>query len=214
MSGLFLTRCLHAYGCRSACRKQNRRWFVLLGLVHSRPGIPFSFVSTVHAGRFGGTLSGEVQDSLIKIKDTGDSKADSCEKGMGIAVIRVVIRRRSLSLLNVFSIRCRCLYGVLSKGNASFPVFRDDMQTVLWLLEIRQSRCVIPSVCWKRTVIGEEMLEDGRTLVVADLSLSQQKQDVTPMPVTDDMEFGIQAAFCPPYTTWRIPFLSRLAAVR
>ena len=34
------------------------------------------------------------------------------------------------------------------------------------------------------------------------------------MPVANDMEFGIQAAFCSSYKTWRIPFLSRLAAVR
>ena len=54
----------------------------------------------------------------------------------------------------------------------------------------------------------------GCTLVVADLSFSQQKQDRTPMPVTNNMEFGIQANFCSFYKTWRIPFLSRLAAVR
>ena len=77
-----------------------------------------------------------------------------------------------------------------------------------------QPRCVVASVCQKRTVIGEEMLEDGCTLVVADLSFSQQKQDRTPMPVTNNMEFGIQANFCSFYKTWRIPFLSRLAAVR
>ena len=77
-----------------------------------------------------------------------------------------------------------------------------------------QPGCVIASICQKRTVIGEEMLEDGCTLVVADLSFSQQKQDGTPMPVTNDMKFGIQATFCSSYKTWRIPFLSRLAAVR
>ena len=73
---------------------------------------------------------------------------------------------------------------------------------------------VITSGCQKRTVIGEEMLEDGCTLVIADLSFSQQKQDRTPMPATNNMEFGIQATFCSAYKTWRIPFLSRLAAVR
>ena len=77
-----------------------------------------------------------------------------------------------------------------------------------------QPRCVIASVCQKRTVVGGEVLEDGCTLVVADLPFSQQKQDGTPMPVANDMEFGIQAAFCSSYKTWRIPFLSRLAAVR
>ena len=84
----------------------------------------------------------------------------------------------------------------------------------LWLSEIQQPRCVIASVCQKRTVVGGEVLEDGCTLVVADLPFSQQKQDGTPMPVANDMEFGIQAAFCSSYKTWRIPFLSRLAAVR
>ena len=78
----------------------------------------------------------------------------------------------------------------------------------------KQPRCVVASVCQKRTVIGEEMLEDGCTLVVADLSFSQKKQDRTPMPATNNMEFGIQATFCSAYKTWRIPFLSRLAAVR
>ena len=34
------------------------------------------------------------------------------------------------------------------------------------------------------------------------------------MPVTNDMEFGIQAAFYSSDEAWRIPFLSRLAAVR
>ena len=53
----------------------------------------------------------------------------------------------------------------------------------------KQPRCVVASVCQKRTVIGEEMLEDGCTLVVADLSFSQQKQDRTPMPATNNMEF-------------------------
>ena len=66
----------------------------------------------------------------------------------------------------------------------------------------------------EKTVIGEEMLEDGCTLVVADLSFSQQKQERTPMPVTNNMEFGIQVTFCSSYKTWRIPFLSRLAVVR
>ena len=78
----------------------------------------------------------------------------------------------------------------------------------------KQPRCVVASVCQKRTVIGEEMLEDGCTLVVADLSFSQQKQDRTPVPITNGMKFGIQATFCSSYEARRIPFLSRLAAVR
>ena len=73
---------------------------------------------------------------------------------------------------------------------------------------------VITSVCQKSTGIGKKVLENGCTLVVADLPFSQQKQDGTPMPVTNDMEFGIQATFCSSNETWRIPFLSRLAAVR
>ena len=77
-----------------------------------------------------------------------------------------------------------------------------------------QPRCVVASVCQKRTVIGEEMLEDGCTLVVADLSFRQQKQDRTPVPITNGMKFGIQATFCSSYEARRIPFLSRLAAVR
>ena len=44
---------------------------------------------------------------------------------------QVAIRRQSFSLLNVFSIKCCCLYHVLSKENASFPVFRGGMQTVI-----------------------------------------------------------------------------------
>ena len=34
------------------------------------------------------------------------------------------------------------------------------------------------------------------------------------MPVTNGMQLGIQATFCSSYETRRIPFLSRLAAVR
>ncbi len=83
-----------------------------------------------------------------------------------------------------------------------------------WLSEIYATNSCHTSVCQKRTVIGEEMLENGYPLVVAGLSFSQQKQDRTPMPVTNNMEFGIQATFCSSYKTWRIPFLSRLAAVR
>ena len=107
---------------------------------------------------------------------------------------RVAIRRQSFSLLLFFGVACRL--------------------SSLWLQRFTQPRCVVASVCQKRTVIGEEMLEDGCTLVVAGLSFSQQKQDRTPMPVTNNMEFGIQATFCSFYQTWRIPFLSRLAAVR
>ena len=58
------------------------------------------------------------------------------------------------------------------------------------------------------------MLENGRPLVVADLSFRQQKQDRTPVPITNGMKFGIQATFCSSYETWSITFLSRLAAVR
>lgn len=58
------------------------------------------------------------------------------------------------------------------------------------------------------------MLENGRPLVVADLSFRQQKQDRTPVPITNGMKFGIQATFCSSYKARRIPFLSRLAAVR
>jgi len=43
---------------------------------------------------------------------------------------RVAIRRQSLSLPNAFSMRCRCLYSILSKGNLSFLLFRGGMQTV------------------------------------------------------------------------------------
>ena len=78
----------------------------------------------------------------------------------------------------------------------------------------KQPRCVVASVCQKRTVIGEEMLEDGCTLVVADLSFSQQKQDGPPVAVISGMKFGIQSSFCATDETWRIPFLSRIAAVR
>ena len=94
-----------------------------------------------------------------------------------------------------------------------FPVWHTDRHPS-GLQRFTQPHCAIASVCQKRTVIGEEMLEDGCTLVVADLSFSQQKQDGTPMPVTNDMEFGIQATFCSSNETWRSPFLSRLAAVR
>ena len=97
---------------------------------------------------------------------------------------------------------------------SGFSGWHADSHPSSGLQRFTQPRRVVASVCQKRAVIGEEMLEDGCTLVVADLSFSQQKQDRTPMPVTNNMEFGIQAAFCSSYKTWRIPFLSRLAAVR
>ena len=50
---------------------------------------------------------------------------------------RVAIRRQSFSLLNTFSIRCRCLYSVLSKGNASFQFFGVACRlSSLWLSAI------------------------------------------------------------------------------
>ena len=73
---------------------------------------------------------------------------------------------------------------------------------------------VITSVCQKRTGIGKKVLENGCTFVVAGLSFSQQKQDGPPVAVTSGMKFGIQSSFCTTDKTWRIPFLSRLAAVR
>ena len=73
---------------------------------------------------------------------------------------------------------------------------------------------VIASICQKYAVIGKQVLENGRPLVVADLSFRQQKQDRTPVPITNGMKFGIQATFCSSYEARRIPFLSRLAAVR
>ena len=73
---------------------------------------------------------------------------------------------------------------------------------------------VITSVCQKRTDIGKEVLENGYTFVVADLPFSQQKQDGPPVAVISGMKFGIQSSFCATDETWRIPFLSRIAAVR
>ena len=108
--------------------------------------------------------------------------------------------------------RCRNVYS--SVNLSGFSGWHADSHPSSGFQRFTQPRCVVASVCQKRAVIGEEMLEDGCTLVVADLSFSQQKQDRTPMPVTNNMEFGIQANFCSFYKTWRIPFLSRLAAVR
>jgi len=60
----------------------------------------------------------------------------------------------------------------------------------------------------------KEVLENGYTFVVADLPFSQQKQDGPPVAVISGMKFGIQSSFCTTDETWRIPFLSRIAAVR
>ena len=60
----------------------------------------------------------------------------------------------------------------------------------------------------------KEVLENGYTFVVADLPFSQQKQDGPPVAVISGMKFGIQSSFCATDETWRIPFLSRIAAVR
>ena len=73
---------------------------------------------------------------------------------------------------------------------------------------------IIPSVCQKDAVFGKKVLENGRSLVIADLSFGQQKQNRPPMSVADRMEFGIQSALCPAYETRGAPFLRRLAAVR
>ena len=45
------------------------------------------------------------------------------------------------------------------------------------------------------------MLENGRTLTVADLPFSQQKQDGPPMPVANDMEFPELVALI----GWNVP---------
>ena len=71
-----------------------------------------------------------------------------------------------------------------------------------------------PSVCQKDAVFGKKVLENGRSLVIADLSFGQQKQDGPPVAVISGMKFGIQSSFCATDETWRIPFLSRIAAVR
>ncbi len=134
---------------------------------------------------------------------------------MGTAVIPSRDTSPALQPAECISNKMSFLYSVLSKENALFLVLRGGMQTVIPLaLRFPQPTRVITSVCQKRTGIGKKVLENGCTLAVADLPFSQQTQDGTPMPVTNDMEFGIQATFCSSNETWRIPFLSRLAAVR
>ena len=127
---------------------------------------------------------------------------------------RVAIRRQSFSLPNAFSIGCRRLYSVLSKENTPFPVLRGDADChPPGSRRFPQPTRVITSVCQKRTGIGNKALENGRTPVAADLPFSQQKRDRTPMPITNNMESGIQTSFCSSCKTWRISFSSRLAAV-
>lgn len=53
-----------------------------------------------------------------------------------------------------------------------FPGWYADGHT-LGFQRLPQPDRVIASVCQKRTVIGEEVLEDGRPLVVTDLAFSQ-----------------------------------------
>ena len=76
---------------------------------------------------------------------------------------------------------------------SGFSGWHADSHPSSGLQRFTQPRRVVASVCQKRAVIGEEMLEDGCTLVVADLSFSQQRP---PMAVTNGMKFGIQASFC------------------
>ena len=47
---------------------------------------------------------------------------------------------------------------------------------------------IIPSVCQKDAVFGKKVLENGRSLAIADLSFGQQKQNRPPMSVADRME--------------------------
>ena len=129
---------------------------------------------------------------------------------------RVAIRRQSFSLECIFN-KMPLLIQRVVKGKcfiSDFPGRYADCHPS-GFQRFTQPRCVIASVCQKRTVVvggggaGGWLHPCSRRPV-----LQSAKQDRTPMPVTNDMEFGIQAAFCSSYKTWRIPFLSRLAAVR
>lgn len=72
------------------------------------------------------------------------------------------------------------------------------MRTVIpSLSEAPATRPHHTSVCQKDAVFGKKVLENGCSLVIAGLSLGQQKQSRPPMPVADRMEFGIQSALCP-----------------
>ena len=99
---------------------------------------------------------------------------------------------------------------------AAFLVFRRyaDRHPPRFQRLPQQPGRIIPSVCQKDAVFGKKVLENGRSLVIADLSFGQQKQDGPPVAVISGMKFGIQSSFCATDETWRIPFLSRIAAVR
>ena len=128
---------------------------------------------------------------------------------------RVAIRRQSFNLLNVFPIRCRRLYRVLPKENAIFLVLRGVCRlSSPWLSEIpaansRHNLRLPETYRYREEGTGERL-----NLCSPDLPFSQQKQDGPPVAVTSGMKFGIQSSFCTTDETWRIPFLSRIAAVR
>ncbi len=66
-----------------------------------------------------------------KIKDNGNSKADSGEKGMGTAVIPGRDTSPVLQSAEYIFNKMSFLYSVLSKENALFLVLRGGMQTVI-----------------------------------------------------------------------------------
>ena len=85
---------------------------------------------------------------------------------------------------------------------SSFSGWHADRHP-LWLSKIhattlRRSLRLLETYCYRGGGAGGWL-----PLVVADQPFSQQKQDGTPMPVTNNMEFGIQATFCSTDETWQ-----------
>lgn len=107
------------------------------------------------------------------------------------------------------------LYSALSKENAVFLVFWVGCRLPSpWLSEIpaansRHNLRLPETYRYREEGTGERL-----NLCSPDLPFSQQKQDGPPVAVTSGMKFGIQSSFCATDETWRIPFLSRIAAVR
>ena len=69
---------------------------------------------------------------------------------------------------------------------------------------------IIPSVCQKDAVFGKKVLENGRSLVIADLSFGQQKQNRPPMSVADAWSLEFNPPFVRPMRRAEPPFCAGL----
>ena len=123
-------------------------------------------------------------------------------KGMGTAVITCcdtppvllvcwnVFFNKMPTFIQRFVERKGCISGFPRRYADCHPLaFRDS----------RNQAASYPPSARKMPSSGRRCWRMARSLVIADLSFGQQKQNRPPMSVADRMEFGIQSALCPAY---------------